>query len=65
MRGHLLALNTIIPLSIEKLSDGNPFRFQCLIVTGSPNIYYNEKILDALSLTLLNSYYQLLMVVFL
>ncbi len=65
MSGHLLALNTMIPLSIEKLSDGSPFRFQCLIVTGSPSICYNENIFDAFSLTLFNSYCQFLIVEFL
>jgi hypothetical protein len=65
MRGHLLALNTMIPLSIEKLSEGNPLRFQCLIVTGSPSIYCNENIFEAFNLALFNSYYQFLIVEFL
>jgi hypothetical protein len=52
-----------MPLSIEKESEGNPFKFQCLIVTGSPNTCYNENIVDWFNLNVLSSYYHALIVV--
>jgi len=42
-RGHLRDLNIIIPFSNEKLSDGRPSIFHCLIWTGFPNTVTNEK----------------------
>ena len=37
IKGQRLALNTIIPLSTENESVGNPSIFHCLIRTASPN----------------------------
>ena len=41
-KGHLLALNIIIPFYILKESDGKPCIFHSLISTGFPNTCYNE-----------------------
>ena len=38
MRGHLLALNTTMPLSILNESVGKPSIFHCLIRTGLPKV---------------------------
>ena len=42
MRGHRLALLTIIPLSMEKVSIGRPATCQLRIFTGSPSVAINE-----------------------
>jgi len=44
INGHLLQLNMNIPLSIDKLSAGNPASYHSLIVTSSANIRYNVKL---------------------
>ena len=44
MRGHLLELETTIPLSTEKLSTGSPEICHCLILTGSPSVALSEKV---------------------
>lgn len=38
MRGHLRALNTIIPLSTLNPSVGSPSIFHCRTTTGSPSV---------------------------
>lgn len=40
---HLLALATITPLSMEKVSLGKPAMFQALILIGSPSVLVSEK----------------------
>ena len=42
-KGHLLDLKMIIPFSREKLSEGKPSMFHCLIVTGFPRTVTKEK----------------------
>ena len=44
--GHLLQLKINIPLSIDKLSAGNPASYHSLIVTSSTKILCNEKLSD-------------------
>ena len=46
MSGHRWLLSTMIPLSTEKLSTGNPAIFQSRILTGSPKVFTMEKTLE-------------------
>eukprot|EP00960_Hanusia_phi_P041008 754792-Hanusia_phi.AAC.1 len=42
--GHLLALVTMMPLSMEKASDGSPLMDQSRIFTGSPSTLDSTKV---------------------
>ena len=42
--GHRRELLTMIPLSTEKASTGNPAICQALIFTGSPSVVVNENV---------------------
>ena len=44
MRGHLLELDTMIPLSILNESTGSPAICQALILTASPKMLLRENI---------------------
>ena len=46
IRGHLLELDTTIPLSMEKESTGNPAICHALILTGSPSVALREKLAE-------------------
>ena len=46
IKGHLLELDTTIPLSMEKESTGSPAMCQALILTGSPSVALTEKFLE-------------------
>lgn len=46
MRGHLLVLLTIIPLSTENESTGSPAICHSRIFTGSPSVWLSEKLLE-------------------
>jgi hypothetical protein len=43
INGHLRALETMMPLSTEKLSAGSPAIFHALMTTGSPSVAISEK----------------------
>lgn len=51
MRGHLLVLLTIIPLSTENESTGSPAICHSRIFTGSPSVWLSEKLLEHGTLT--------------
>jgi len=44
--GHLRDLNIMIPFYNEKLSEGRPSIFHCLICTGLPKTLTKEKFYD-------------------
>ena len=46
MSGHLLELDTMMPLSTLKLSTGRPAMFQSRIFTGSPRVAASEKVCE-------------------